>query len=376
MPTKYPSQIDNNSTIPIAVDNRTPINASSVNVLREAIIKIETELGTTPKSTYGSVSARLDQLESVLNTSQTISLAGDLGGTEASPKVIGLQGRAVSSTLPTLNQVIAWNGSLWAPTSVSSIVSFSNDISGTLSSQTVVGIRNNPIINSTPNNKDVLQYKDGYSGWIASHLDINDILFPTITISSTNYVEVGQSITPVLTLSYNFVPTSVTYSDSDGNATTSIISPYTTYTSPYTYTKSTYGSSVTITIIASDGNIDVTETFEIKWVQKAYYGLNASTTLSESFIESLSDSILYYDISELSNLAINISSGYWHFAIRSIHEDLFFSFNKVNGGVTKVGQVSVTNAYSFTENYTLYKTDNTSLGECFIEIETSNYTYS
>ncbi|GEM_PF-5207792 len=41
-----------------------------------------------------------------------IALAGDIGGTNASPKVVGIQGNAVSATAPTNAQVLIWNTSL------------------------------------------------------------------------------------------------------------------------------------------------------------------------------------------------------------------------------------------------------------------------
>ena len=50
MATLYPSQVDNTSTLPPAIDNTTPVQAAIVNALRDAIIAIEQELGANPSS--------------------------------------------------------------------------------------------------------------------------------------------------------------------------------------------------------------------------------------------------------------------------------------------------------------------------------------
>jgi hypothetical protein len=44
-----------------------------------------------------------------------VTFAGDLSGSSSSQTVVGLQGKAVSSTAPSANQVLTWNGSAWAP---------------------------------------------------------------------------------------------------------------------------------------------------------------------------------------------------------------------------------------------------------------------
>ena len=108
----YPAQID---TLPIAVDNLTPISASLFNTLRTSILAIEQELGINPKSIYGTVNNRLNTLENIINSFSSISLSQDLGNTNDNPMVIGIHGRPISDVPPQLNDVYSWNGSAWIP---------------------------------------------------------------------------------------------------------------------------------------------------------------------------------------------------------------------------------------------------------------------
>lgn len=88
----YPNQIDNSTSIPVATDGVTPVNAEVVNRLRDAIIAIESENGINPSGTYGTVRARLDVLES-----------GGGGGGGGSPLEIQDNGTPVDSSVTTIN---------------------------------------------------------------------------------------------------------------------------------------------------------------------------------------------------------------------------------------------------------------------------------
>lgn len=59
MTTQYPGKIDDNTSLPDAIDSITPVQADVVNRLKQAILAIESELGTKPSGVYSSLKARL-----------------------------------------------------------------------------------------------------------------------------------------------------------------------------------------------------------------------------------------------------------------------------------------------------------------------------
>ena len=62
----YPNNIDGFDQLPLIVDGLTRVNANSINPLRQAILNIEKELGTTPSGSYESVRRRLDAIENTI----------------------------------------------------------------------------------------------------------------------------------------------------------------------------------------------------------------------------------------------------------------------------------------------------------------------
>lgn len=60
--SKYPNKIDGSTELPVTVDLVSPVVSEVTNRLRDAIIKVQTELGVSPSSTFGSVKDRLEYL--------------------------------------------------------------------------------------------------------------------------------------------------------------------------------------------------------------------------------------------------------------------------------------------------------------------------
>ncbi len=176
----YPAQIDDSLSLPIVVDNSTPVSGSIFNKLRLAIIAVETELGIKPSTTFATVRARLDNLDNTLNNLQIISLAKDLGGTLTLPKVIGLQGRPLSDVLPSLNQVINWNGIAWEPKSLKLSGDVDGYVANTISVNKIRGKTLGISLSSLGSAQDgySLVWINGQNEWRALPIGVGDSLGP------------------------------------------------------------------------------------------------------------------------------------------------------------------------------------------------------
>jgi hypothetical protein len=119
---------------------------------------------------------------------------GDLSGTPTSQTVIGLQGRSVSSTAPSANQVLTWNGSFWTPVGVSAVTAI-NGLSNSTTS--LVAGSNITITTSSPNVITIAA-----SGGGSSTITINTLATSTFQINGTaNQITVATSSPNVITLS-------------------------------------------------------------------------------------------------------------------------------------------------------------------------------
>lgn len=63
MPIKYPAQLDNTSNIPDIQDGTTLVSGSLINLIKQAVVAVEAELGIKPSATYTTVKARLDGID-------------------------------------------------------------------------------------------------------------------------------------------------------------------------------------------------------------------------------------------------------------------------------------------------------------------------
>lgn len=178
MTTQYPGKIDNNTSLPDAVDNLTPVKADVVNRLKQAIIAIENELGTKPSGIYSTLKARLTGIEDSINNLEIIQIAKDIGGTVSEPLVVGLQGNPLSSSAPSAGEVLAFNGLVWAPTTLSGppgSFTADGDLSGNSLSQTVIGLQGRSVLDTAPLDGYVLAWSTSSNAWHPSTVDYSKL---------------------------------------------------------------------------------------------------------------------------------------------------------------------------------------------------------
>lgn len=92
--TTYPNSIDGYISLPLLVDNVSPVVADDHNRLRNTIVTIENELGTNPSSTYGTVRDRLDAIETSISSISN----NEIGAAEDGSYTDGLFTDFVSTT--------------------------------------------------------------------------------------------------------------------------------------------------------------------------------------------------------------------------------------------------------------------------------------
>ena len=306
----YPNAIDGQAQIAIAIDDITPIDEDLLNSLRSAIIAIEEELGVMPSDIFDTVSARLDALE---------------GGDDFS---------GIQNILDRLTVVEEAIDNLLPPLSNQQYSVLMEDPGGTLIFQR-----------------------------LTQSMIADDFSIGSFSVSGSSLVEVGSTVTnPSFSASYTVPPTSAFISDNRGNLSSDVIGNPNSFTYSNSYTENSYGASVSWTLTASDGTISDVANDNKTWVQRSYWGVGAAGGNNAAFIQALSGSAL--DNNRSRSFTVTASSTEKiYFAYRAAFGDATFTVGGFSGGFIKVSDsISVTNAFGFTEDYTLYESDNLGLG--------------
>jgi len=321
----YPAALDTEVTLPPVIDNSTPVTGIVHNNLRAATINIEYELGVKPSGLYNTVRARLDALEGILSR---LNLNLQFGG--------DLEAQADPTT------------------------------------QHVIGINGNPILHNPAVTIPVgsgLRWDGTY--WNETNLYMDDILPPfLVEMNGPPMQEVNQELSfPVFYGTYNFEPpTSITLEDSDGNSQVIPIADRALFNSDYEFQKTTFNEYVAFTLTAGHHQVERSFDYYVYWGQKLYWGVGPAGYTTASDITSNLDG--YVTNSIAANFTVNAgASEKIYFACRAAYGLATFYVGGFEGGFTLVSStISLTNDYGYTENYSLYESDNLGLGSTIVTV--------
>lgn len=229
------------------------------------------------------------------------------------------------------------------------------------------------ISSNTPTSGNTLVFDGTTSSWTPVQINFDQIA-PGFSVSMSsvgalNY-EVGQTVaTPSFTATYNRSPISAVLTDNDGSAPKNVTSTPTSFNSNTIFTKSTYGAAVIFTLTANEaGGPSKTSNVTYNWLQKRYYGVsNSAGPYDAAFITGLSNSGLV----SVKSGSVNVTAGsgqYIFYCYRAAYGTATFTVGGFEGGFSLVNTVSVTNAYGFSENYYVYKSDLANLGNTTVVV--------
>lgn len=184
------------------------------------------------------------------------------------------------------------------------------------------------------------------------------------TYNGNAIVEMGRRFESATTLtwSYNKPISSITSQVITCGGTPSTANGLThSYNSPIT-------SNTSFTITGSDGKKSASRTINITYYNKIYYGVSSSTTYDSSLFIQMTG-VLSNNVSRTIN--VNAGEGeyvYYIFPSR-LSGSPIFSVGGFVGGFSKVATYSFSNIYGYTENYDIYRSANTNLGNVQVEIK-------
>ncbi len=183
-------------------------------------------------------------------------------------------------------------------------------------------------------------------------------------------VEVGASVVdPAFTVGYaGGLATEAVLSDSDGSADVVLATPFTSVTSPNTFTKTANNASVAFTVNALKGAIAGAASAAYAWRPRAYWGVGIAGLSTEAGIEALASSALASSLARTITAAPGAAE-YIYYAYPASYGAATFTVGGFEGGFDLISAaISVTNAHGVTQDYRLYRSTNPNLGSTTVTV--------
>lgn len=131
---------------------------------------------------------------------------------------------------------------------------------------------------------------------------------------------------------------------------------------------SNVSTSTTYTLTATS-TLDLTtsKSVSITFTNGIYYGASSSTNYNSDLIKSLTKEL---STNKSRTITVNASSSeYIYYCVPARLGECSFNVNGFEGGFDKVATVSFTNDFNYTENYFIYKSTNSNLGNTTVVVK-------
>jgi hypothetical protein len=221
---------------------------------------------------------------------------------------------------------------------------------------------------------DATGIPDGYVVQASSQIAIWGPVPTAFAITSFAHspalVQVGATLTtPAFTASYNQAATSASLTDTDGD-NDALALPATSFVSPHSFTKVVFGQFVTWTLHAASSLGSATASVTTTWGANVYEDAAVDPGIyNAAFITSLTATL---KTSAAGNYSINSGAGTSTFFCALTSLGLTIGNFFVGGfpfACSKVASaIPVTNTNGVTENFDVFRSDNTGLGAYTLQV--------
>ena len=125
-------------------------------------------------------------------------------------------------------------------------------------------------------------------------------------------------------------------------------------------------SNKTYTLEANDGKNTTTKSATVKFLNGKYYGVAQEGTYDSDFIKGLTKVLAE---NKNGNFTVNCGENeFIYFCIPTRFGTPRFSVGGFEGGFFKVDTIEFTNNFGYSENYDIYRSDNSSLGNTTVNV--------
>lgn len=200
-----------------------------------------------------------------------------------------------------------------------------------------------------------------------------DMILPGYSVDLTavgaTTVEVGDTVSnPQFNATYERPAAAASLEDDEGNPPQDVLGDPNPLTMPFNYNKTANNDSVVFTLSANEtGGPTRTDSVTVTWQPRVYWGTGLPGGASEAFIESLANNALAGSRSRTFNVNAAVGDAIYY-AYPLSYGAGTFSVNGFVGGFNPPTTVSVTNAFGVTQDYLLYESALTGLGDTTVVV--------